>query len=276
MQNAPCQREKIKSINSWIILLATGGLLLAGAVPALAAPGSYGKAASSQTKRRTGRAQPAAAASAGEGTYWESIRDNKDPADSQAYLAKFGEHGYYGALAHNRLNQLGAPDGTPVSADPGGVATARIPGNPLVIDSADGVSQLTVPDGWHTAENLNNSATIQASYPAQNLYGIVITDIKANMTDSVTLATYARDRLGKLTESLTNITITGPQAITVNGKPGLMYEVHGEISNLKAAYLFAVVETDLHFHQIGVWTLETEFAAKRSTMLGVVESLREK
>jgi hypothetical protein len=145
-----------------------------------------------------------------------------------------------------------------------------------VIESKDGVSEITVPAGWSEVTELNNNATIQASNPAQNLYAIVITDKRANLSSSTTLASYAETTSHKLSDTLTNMTQSGPESITVDGNPGLLYEFHGEIKNIKAAYLFAVVQTSGHLHQIGTWTLESDFVEKQSIMRGIIDSLHER
>ena len=53
-----------------------------------------------------------------------------------------------------------------------------------------------------------------------------------------------------------------PLTIVVNGRNGLLYEIRGTINDLRVAYYFAVIDTDKHFHQVGIWTHDSEFAAK--------------
>jgi hypothetical protein len=162
------------------------------------------------------------------------------------------------------------------SSNPTPTATPTPTPSTKVVTGKDGVAQITIPEDWQEVTGLNANATIQVSNAPDGMYAIVISDTKADLSSSMTLDKYADLSSRKLTGSLTNLTETGPDSITINGEQALLYEIHGEISNLRAAYLFAMVETSGHFYQIGTWTTESKFADRRATMMSIIESLREK
>lgn len=145
----------------------------------------------------------------------------------------------------------------------------------LVIKSKDGVSQLTVPAGWGEVSNLNDSAVIQATHPGLGIYVLVISEDKVDFVKPPKLADYLKHGLESLTSTWANSKPTSATSITVNGAPGLIYELHGEFNNLRMVFLLAAIETAGHFHQIGIWTTESKFAARKAMMMGVIDSFHE-
>jgi hypothetical protein len=91
-----------------------------------------------------GRAQttPAAADSAVEMMFWESVRASTDPADFRAYLEKY-PNGSFAPLARNRLAALGQAQGSPPSGAP--AAPARPSGSRLPSEGDTWTYRLTEP-----------------------------------------------------------------------------------------------------------------------------------
>jgi hypothetical protein len=142
-----------------------------------------------------------------------------------------------------------------------------------VLASTDGVSTISVPDDWQSATDLNTSAKIQAKNPSQTMFAIVITD-PSSASDS--LESYAEGRYNTLKGSLTGIRESGPVTATINGADSKVYEIHGKIGNgVYIGYVFAIVKTADHYHQIYAWTGENTFTANRATLQSVIESFRE-
>jgi hypothetical protein len=144
-----------------------------------------------------------------------------------------------------------------------------------VISSEDGLISLTVPDGWDRATGLNAAASIQTSNPAENLYALVVTDIKEDLSPGITLEKYAMLAVNKLIGSLTEVESVGPQRLVVNGQSAVLYEIRGTINNVRAAYYFAVIETGKYFHQVGIWTSNSKFEARSEVMRSIITSFRE-
>ncbi len=146
-------------------------------------------------------------------------------------------------------------------------------GDTKLVPSTDGVSTLSVPNDWQTTTELNDVAKIQVKNPGQTMFAIVITDPS---TASDSLENYASGRYATLKGSLTGIRESGPVSATINGEAALVYEIHGKISNgASIGYLFAIVKSADHYHQIYAWTGENTFSTNRATLQKVLESFRE-
>lgn len=163
--------------------------------------------------------------------------------------------------ANNNNNRASSPTPTPTPTG-------------KVITSADNVTEIMVPEGWATADNLNKNASIQVSNPAKSMYAIVLTIAKSDLNTSMDLNAYSEDRANALKGTLTGLRASGPVSMTVNGESGLLYEIHGTINGFQGAYLFAVVESAQHYHQIITWTDEAKFSANRDELESVIRGFR--
>ena len=145
---------------------------------------------------------------------------------------------------------------------------------PTMITSDDNTSQVTVPGTWQKLSNLNDVADLQAGYPRQEQYLIVITESKADMVD-MDLEAYTRIILQKLTKNVQSPEVSAPRNLIINGRSAIQYEVRGIVKNLKVAYWLTSVDGAKHFHQVLAWTLVSKVEENRPILQGVVESFHE-
>ncbi|MFL5801292.1 MAG: hypothetical protein ACJ8CR_06075 [Roseiflexaceae bacterium] len=145
---------------------------------------------------------------------------------------------------------------------------------PTAITADDGKSQVTVPGTWQKLSNLNDEADLQAGYPRQEQYLIVLTESKVDLVD-IDLEAYAELILQKLTSSLQSPQISEPRNLTINGRPAIQYEVRGIVKNLNVVYWLTSVEGAKHFHQVLAWTLASKVETNQPVLREVIESFHE-
>lgn len=143
-----------------------------------------------------------------------------------------------------------------------------------VLTTKDGQGKVNLPKGWSKDQELNDEADLQASNRSEEMYMIVLTESKKDFRN-ITLAKHSELTRGTLLKSLTSPKVEGPTQLTINNYPAVQYEIHGGIDNINAAYLHTTVETENNFHQILVWTLESQFSKNRDELQQVTQSFQE-
>jgi hypothetical protein len=145
---------------------------------------------------------------------------------------------------------------------------------PTTITSDDSISQVAVPGTWQKLSNLNDVADLQAGYPRQEQYLIVITESKADMVDT-DLEAYTKIILQKLTKNVKSPQVSAPRNLTISGRSAIQYEVRGIVKNLNVVYWLTSVDGAQNFHQVLAWTLASKAEANQPILQGVIESFHE-
>jgi hypothetical protein len=145
-----------------------------------------------------------------------------------------------------------------------------------VISSTDGKIQITAPTTWRATTGLNEKADLQATDSSNNMYLIILTDVRSNYGSSMTVERHSNETLAPLLKSIISPVETGPTRLTVNGNPAVQHEVRGEIKEgVKVVYLHTTIETPKHYQQIVQWTLQSTYDAKKSVFQDIVQSFKE-
>jgi hypothetical protein len=145
---------------------------------------------------------------------------------------------------------------------------------PTVLKSADGKFQITVPAGWRPNALSHEKADIKAGNPLEEMYVLVLTEMKADFTDETTLDDYTGIVKETIASNLTSPEATPALPLTINGNAARQYEVQGASNNLKIAYIVTTVETSEHFHQIVTWTLRSRINKNQATLQKVASTFR--
>lgn len=145
---------------------------------------------------------------------------------------------------------------------------------PSTLKSPDGKFQITVPAAWKTNVLASEEAEIKAGNPIEEMYVIVLTELKADFTDETTLDDYTTIVKDAMAEKLLSAVASPPIPMTVNGNTARQYEIQGSSSNVKLAYIVTTVETAEHFHQIVIWTLQSRINKNQTTMQKVASTFR--
>ncbi len=154
----------------------------------------------------------------------------------------------------------------------GGLGGASIPDS-QVLDSGDGVSQVTVPGNWQTMQ-LNDKADIQAGNGSKEQYLVVLSESTADL--NLNLQEYADTVVGDLRDNLTDPKVSDPVSLTINGAPALRYEIRGSLDKINAVYWLTAVQGKDHFHQVLTWTLASKADDNQALLEAITGTFTEK
>ena len=88
------------------------------------------------------------------------------------------------------------------------------------------------------------------------------------------LRAFAASRIAQLSQSLENPETMPWNAMNFNGHPALQCEAHGEINNVRLAYLLTYVDTADHFCTILAWTTRSGFEENRMELETITSTFR--
>lgn len=146
---------------------------------------------------------------------------------------------------------------------------------PQIFTSTDGTCQVTVPGSWRKETDLNREATLQASNRLSEQYVVIIRESRQDFGNAVNLPMVTNVIRDNLKKTLTNAVFTESLNVSINGYPAQEFEAAGEFENIKAKYLYGVVETPQNYYQIITWSLASRFDENRPRLLEVINSFKE-
>lgn len=146
---------------------------------------------------------------------------------------------------------------------------------PKVITGTDGKSQITVPGNWSIQKNLNDDATIQVANLRAEQYAIVISESKVDFTSEMTLSDFAEIIKENARNAITNPVMTEIKALSVNGHSAVQFEAEGSMNNIKAKWLYTIIDAPKNYHQIMTWSLQSKFEANRPAFVDLINSFKE-
>lgn len=137
-----------------------------------------------------------------------------------------------------------------------------------VVVSRDELLRTRLPKHWSILENLNASATLQAGDPVREEYMLVLTEPKDAVPGGI--ESYANLMVNHLIGTLQDVSVEGPEEVTINGMRGYQYAISGSAQGMRLEYLFTILEGPEAFHQVAMWTLQKykdqAFAVFRETI----------
>ncbi|HEY9817836.1 MAG TPA: hypothetical protein V6D20_18835 [Candidatus Obscuribacterales bacterium] len=146
------------------------------------------------------------------------------------------------------------------------------------VTSMDGTFTLTLPKGWQRARDLHDHADLQVSYEAEQLYIIVLRDLKTSGGDRLDLSIndHAILTLKALSSRLVEPTISPPTAVQrIGSYRARQVEVQGHLDSVAVTYLHTTIETRHAFYQILAWTAPEQFDSHREELQRVIDSFQE-
>jgi hypothetical protein len=149
---------------------------------------------------------------------------------------------------------------------------------PVALKSADGALQITVPSTWSDDSapdrKLNDQAVLQASNRGSELYVIVLTEEKEDLS-GMDLAKFSEVTRGSQLQSMTNGVEEGPKKRTINGMPAIEYVLKGTVDKANVVMKHVSVDGAKRYHQVLVWTLKSKWDAEQGALDAVIDSLKE-
>ncbi|MGK7872348.1 MAG: hypothetical protein AB4426_03240 [Xenococcaceae cyanobacterium] len=141
--------------------------------------------------------------------------------------------------------------------------------------SRDGLTQVVVPSGWKTQQDLHDDADIQVANTWDESYLIVLSDSKTDFED-ITLEEHSQITSQILLENVKNAQVSSePKELEINGRPAVQYEIRGSVDRIKIIYLHTTVDGKESFHQLVAWTLPSKFQKNRPVLESVINSFKE-
>lgn len=147
------------------------------------------------------------------------------------------------------------------------------------VTSLDGTIALTLPKGWQRDQNLHDHAELQISYEAEQLYIIVLRDLKASGGDrsDLSIDDHAILTLNALSSRLVEPTISPPTAVRrIGSYQARQVDVQGYLDSVAVTYLHTTIETRYAFYQILAWTDPEQFDSHREQLQRVINSFQER
>lgn len=146
------------------------------------------------------------------------------------------------------------------------------------ITADDGKSEIDVPQSWSRHPGLNDKASIQEANTIREQYLIVLTEMKEDFDDKLTLDEYAKRCLDamKAHDDISGLEISEPTKVDIGGRPGLQYELQGTVDSVKIGYVLTFVEGKKGFHQVMEWTLKSKFSSEKAGFVKVASTFRER
>ena len=146
---------------------------------------------------------------------------------------------------------------------------------PKVINSTDNKCQLTVPGSWNLEKDLNDVANLQVANRFAEQYTIVISESKQDFGPKMDINKFTDLIRKEVPTAVPGAFITENNPITINGYPAVQFEVEGSIDDIKAKWLYTMVDAPNNFHQIIAWSLNSKYEKNKPVFLEVINSFKE-
>jgi hypothetical protein len=137
---------------------------------------------------------------------------------------------------------------------PGGASDPR-----ALVDQSSGLARLELPAGWRKAQDLNDTASIEAIQPLYGRHVIVISDAVEDFVPDMTVFEHAANTRTELTGGIRLVACSGPARRTVGGFDALQYEIEGFFQQTRIKYLHTTVAGRRAFHQVLAWSTYSRY-----------------
>jgi len=141
------------------------------------------------------------------------------------------------------------------------------------IASDDGKIWVTVTGMWTKMPELNKQASLQAGYKSKEMYLIVITDAKADVTD-LTFEKHHQLTRDRMLQKMKNASATEPVPLTIDGHAALQDEISGTEKGTNVVFLHTTVDDGDQFQQILAWTLKSRWQQQHELLREITRTFR--
>ncbi|MEX2587631.1 MAG: hypothetical protein WD602_06505 [Actinomycetota bacterium] len=138
--------------------------------------------------------------------------------------------------------------------------------------------QMQIPESWSEDTELNPVADLQASNREAESYVVVISDLKQDLTEDLTLQEFGEFAVDEFMASLSDPNLSfsdlsEPRELEISGFDARRYELNASPGELDLSYLFTVIETSDRFLQVIAWTERPRLDDNRATLEAVTDSV---
>ena len=128
-----------------------------------------------------------------------------------------------------------------------------------LVDQSLGLARLELPEGWRQAQDLNETASIEAINALHGRHVIVISDAIEDFVPEMTVYEHSVNTRSELTGSIQLISCTGPERRMVGGFDALQYEIEGFFQQTRIKYLHTTIAGRRAFHQVLAWATYSRY-----------------
>jgi hypothetical protein len=129
----------------------------------------------------------------------------------------------------------------------------------VLIDQTLGLARLELPQGWRAAQDLNETASIEAIHALYGRHVIVISDATEDFVPEMTVLEHSQNTRAELTSSIRLIACSGPERRRVGGFDAVQYEIEGFFQQTRIKYLHTTVAGKRAYHQILAWSTSSRY-----------------
>ena len=129
----------------------------------------------------------------------------------------------------------------------------------VLVDQSLGLARLELPDGWRQAQDLNETASIEAINALHGRHVIIISDSVDDFVPEMTVYEHSANTRNELTSSIQLISCTGPERRMVGGFDALQYEIEGFFQQTRIKYLHTTIAGHRAFHQVLAWATYSRY-----------------
>ena len=149
---------------------------------------------------------------------------------------------------------------------------------PKDIKSEDGKVQLTIPKDWEELSELkqvNEKICLGVGNKYKEKYGQVISESKEDFSKDITLDEYNNIIVEQVRAQISNGEFSKCKDIEINGYKAKIFEIKGEVSKVKVAYLYAIIDAPNSFNQVITWSLQSKYEQNKEELNKVIQSFKE-
>ncbi len=128
-----------------------------------------------------------------------------------------------------------------------------------LVDQSLGLARLELPEGWRPAQDLNETASIEAVNKLHGRHVIVISDAIEDFVPEMTVYEHSVNTRSELTGSIQLISCTGPERRVVGGFDALQYQIEGYFQQTRIKYLHTTIAGRRAFHQVLAWATYSRY-----------------
>jgi hypothetical protein len=128
-----------------------------------------------------------------------------------------------------------------------------------LVDQSLGLARLELPDGWRQAQDLNETASIEAINSLHGRHVIVISDAIEDFVPEMTVYEHSVNTRSELTGNIQLISCSGPERRMIGGFDALQYEIEGFFQQTRIKYLHTTIAGHRAFHQVLAWATHSRY-----------------
>ncbi len=124
-----------------------------------------------------------------------------------------------------------------------------------ILKSSDGKYQMTVPESWSDRmEEADKEILLSTGNKADNRF-VMVSEVSAESRGSLSLKEYLETFTSLFANQVSDFTLGGPEAVTINGYSGYQTRVSGQTGGADATYWITILDCGESMPCLVSWAL---------------------